>query len=330
VKEDPLLPSVLSLPGGSDLHAHELVTSGCVLLQGRSSCMPAAALGLREGWTCLDACAAPGNKTTHAAALVGPSGRVLAFDRDAARLKTLERNAATAGAAHVEARCQDFLSLDPGAPEYAGVRAVLLDPSCSGSGTGGTRMDWLMPSERERARERAALGGDGDDPAWTRLLESDAHRVHKLSQFQRRALEHALSFPGAVRVAYSTCSVYARENEEVVESVLPAAREAGWRLARALPGWPRRGLGRFAFGEDVVRVHPTEDGTDGFFVAVFERDGGSGEEAEGRGEGKRARDAGDAAGGGEKKRPKKEGKREKREKREKKEKKEKKEKREKS
>ena len=36
-------------------------------MQSKSSCMPAHALRPEPGWEVLDACAAPGNKTTHVA-----------------------------------------------------------------------------------------------------------------------------------------------------------------------------------------------------------------------------------------------------------------------
>lgn len=35
-------------------------------------------------------------------------------------------------------------------PQYADVAGVLLDPSCSGSGTTASRMDYLLPSHREK------------------------------------------------------------------------------------------------------------------------------------------------------------------------------------
>ena len=39
-------------------------------LQSKSSCLPAHALQAKPGWHVLDACAAPGNKTTHVAGLL--------------------------------------------------------------------------------------------------------------------------------------------------------------------------------------------------------------------------------------------------------------------
>ena len=63
----PFLPDVLVFPPGTDLHAHPAVADGRLILQSASSCMPARVLDPQSGWTVLDACAAPGNKTTHAA-----------------------------------------------------------------------------------------------------------------------------------------------------------------------------------------------------------------------------------------------------------------------
>ncbi len=67
---DPHLPDLLRLPAGAALHAHPLVADGSVVLQGKSSCMPAHALAPKPGWTVVDCCAAPGNKTTHLAAVM--------------------------------------------------------------------------------------------------------------------------------------------------------------------------------------------------------------------------------------------------------------------
>jgi 16S rRNA C967 or C1407 C5-methylase (RsmB/RsmF family) len=50
------------------------------VLQSRASCMPAHALAPQPGWAVVDACAAPGNKTTHLAALMANRGTITAFE----------------------------------------------------------------------------------------------------------------------------------------------------------------------------------------------------------------------------------------------------------
>ena len=133
-------------------------------------------------------------------------------------------------------------------------------------------------------------------------------RLLQLQDFQLRALTHALSFPHVKRVVYSTCSVHAEENEIVVVKALVKSREAGWgfRLKDALPKevWKTRGgssevgktmpvLTDHGGAEEVnrgdaelnaetsfhldrcLRASPSTDFTNGFFVALFERDSGS-------------------------------------------------------
>lgn len=48
--------------------------SFCLFVQSKSSCMPAHALNPSKGWLVMDCCAAPGNKTTHVAALLHAMG----------------------------------------------------------------------------------------------------------------------------------------------------------------------------------------------------------------------------------------------------------------
>lgn len=93
---------------------------------------------------------------------------------------------------------------------------------------------------------------------------------------QEAALRHALRFPALRRLVYSTCSVHQRENEDVVAAVLPDAVAAGFALVEPFPGctWHRRGVpGSVPGAELLVRVDPLQDATDGFFVAVLERQG---------------------------------------------------------
>ncbi len=130
---DPLLPNVLAFPAGTSFYGHPLYSRGLVLLQDRASCMPVSALAPPPGAVVLDACAAPGMKTTQAAAAVGAAGKVYAVERSAKRCRVLRKVLSDSGADGVaEVVNADFLELDPAS--YPDVQHVVLDPSCSGSG----------------------------------------------------------------------------------------------------------------------------------------------------------------------------------------------------
>ena len=67
-------------------------------------------------------------------------------------------------------------------------------------------------------------------------------------------MKHALLFPSARKVVYSTCSIHAQENERVVVDLLldPEANRRGWKLADreiVLPKWDRRG-----FEEEFIKI----------------------------------------------------------------------------
>ncbi|KAK3263495.1 hypothetical protein CYMTET_27698 [Cymbomonas tetramitiformis] len=196
-------------------------------------------------------------------------GQVYAFDASLIRLKRLKANAKATGATNVIAKLGDFLKTDPTSPQLSQVRALLVDPSCSGSGTQVSRGDVWIQAASETAGEEGGEGAEEEEK------EKEA-RMQGLVRFQQAALKHALSFPAAVRVQYSTCSVHRRENEEVVAAVLAssAVQAAGWELEHALPTWPRRGLPTKELPEayKVVRTDPSEDYIEGFFLAVFCRE----------------------------------------------------------
>lgn len=199
--------------------------------------------------------------------------------------------------------------MDTSAEQFSSVQAVLLDPSCSGSGTQLRHLDHsqdalvehasslkdpeppgslighgaapqpdVAPAQAGSAALHAALSSNADkarpkaeqDGSFPGVHSCDSARVRKLTRFQTHILRHALTFPKLQRLVYSTCSVYRQENEDVVAAVLPHARQFGFELQKALPQWPRRGLpGTYEWADHVVRVHPDLDGTDGFFLALF-------------------------------------------------------------
>ena len=65
--------------------------------------------------------------------------------------------------------------------------------------------------------------------------------------------------------------MHPEENELVIAAVLDEAESKGFALYDPFPSWKRRGLPLCPGHNLLVRTDPQEDGTDGFFIAAFER-----------------------------------------------------------
>lgn len=157
---DKHIENLVATPAGTDLTTTRAYKTGRIILQDKASCFPATLLDPRHGGEdVIDACAAPGNKTSHLAALLSSAiaatswsstvdtinskrPTIFAIERDPVRSKTLQTMLNKAGCldparSGLDVRIlanQDFLALNPQDPRFADVRSILLDPSCSGSG----------------------------------------------------------------------------------------------------------------------------------------------------------------------------------------------------
>lgn len=270
IYKDQYIPNLYGIHPTTKLTSIHPYVMGQVIIQDRASCFPAHILNPSSEDKVIDACAAPGNKTTHLATYVQNSeGQINAFERDIKRAGILKHMVERAGASSVTVNVGDFTQSNPA--DFPEVTGMVVDPSCSGSGIFGRAYD---EDDKEESYSE--------------------ERLLKLSAFQATIVKHAMSFPAVRKVVYSTCSIHAQENERVVIDLLndDKVKERGWKVAnrsRVIPMWPRRGLveefeGKVEFPERVaggcVRAMPKEDGGIGFFAVLFERDVGEDEEKE--------------------------------------------------
>jgi putative methyltransferase len=259
IYRDKHLSELLVLPSNVDLHEDELLLNGSIILQDKASCFPAFILNPPKNSIVIDACSAPGNKTSHLSMIMQNTGRIYAYDMDRRRLDTLEKLTKRAGCKNITPICGSFLDINPNDPKFLNVEYILLDPSCSGSGIVG-RMDHLVQDISEEEN-----------------LDTKEDRIDSLAEFQKQALLHAFLFPNIKRVVYSTCSKHKEENEFVVKHVLETNKD--FRLVeKVFPTWKRRGEYHVQGGnrliytaENLIRTLPEEDKTIGFFVALFEK-----------------------------------------------------------
>ena len=235
-----------------DMHKDPNYLNGHVIFQDKSSCIPAEVLHPPTNSVVIDACAAPGNKTSHLAALMQNTGRIYAFDMDENRLQLMKKMINRAGVTNCTTKHCDFLKVSPS--EYKDVTHILVDPSCTGSG---------IVSRLSQFTDNSA--------------STSSDRLQSLSRFQLAALNHALSFPNACRVVYSTCSINDQENESVVMQALD--KNPQFKLQKCLLDWQQRGKPIEGFknidAEKCIRCCPDSDYCNGFFVAVFQRTSGA-------------------------------------------------------
>ena len=182
-----LAASIRKLPGYFE---------GKWLIQDRSSQWVAPLLSPKKGDKILDACAAPGTKTTHLAQLIKDEGQILATDRSDTRLKLLKENLERLDIKSVKTLKVDATKLIEIMPQYIDYfDKILIDAPCSGLGT--------------LARN--------PDARWKITKES----INQLITIQEKLLENIVPLLNKNGLlVYSTCTICPSENNLLIEKFL--------------------------------------------------------------------------------------------------------------
>jgi 16S rRNA (cytosine967-C5)-methyltransferase len=221
-----------------------LIEQGLCVVQDEGAMLVASALAPEAGQMVIDACAAPGGKTTHLAAMMGNAGRLIACDVHPLKLQALAARAAAMGAGVVEAHYTDAREAGRAWPGQAD--AVLVDAPCSGLGT---------------VRRRPEI-------KWRAVPESLVR--HAAAQEEILAGAAGAVRPGGVLV-YSVCSLEPEEGPQVVQAFLTTHQ--AFERDPMPRGFPRTVGGAPvadpAAGEVVLLPHRHD--TDGFYIARMRR-----------------------------------------------------------
>lgn len=205
---------------------------GLFQVQDESSMLVAHVVDPQPGEFIIDACGAPGGKSTHLAALMKNTGRLLSVDLFEHKLAITRSNAQRLGITCLETLQADAATLSERFPGQAD--RVLVDAPCSGLGV---------------LRRKP-------DSRW-RKTESQLQDLPKL---QLAILSGAASClkPGGILV-YSTCTTEPEENEMVIRKFLSTRPDFSLESAGKRLPFPRQ--------EDFVQLWPHLDFVDGFFIA---------------------------------------------------------------
>ncbi|HXC27704.1 MAG TPA: RsmB/NOP family class I SAM-dependent RNA methyltransferase [Stellaceae bacterium] len=241
----PWSPTGLRLAERVPLSGLAAFKDGLIEVQDEGSQLAALLLGAKPGMRVVDFCAGAGGKTLALAAAMKNRGKIVACDTAGWRLDRSGQRLRRAGASNVE-RHALASERDPWVKRHAkSFDRVLVDAPCLGVGS------WRRnPDAKWRATPRD-------------LAELEV-RQHDILASAARLVK-----PGG-RLAYVTCSLLHEENEAQAERFL--AETADFTLVPVAQAWAEAIGTPCPADGDFLRLTPAQHGTDGFFVAVFERE----------------------------------------------------------
>ena len=216
---------------------------GLYQVQDEASMLIAHLLDARPGQRILDACAAPGGKTTHLAALTGNQAEIVAVDKSPQRVELIEQGARRLGCSRISTHVWDMtLPADFLLPES--FDRALLDAPCSGIGVLRRNPEGRWNKTAADLRQLAALQ--------QRLLARTARLIR----------------PGGL-LLYSVCSFSRIESDDVIDQFL--AEHPNFTLDPLSEQSPPHWAPLFT-PVGAMRTYPhSHGGMDAFFAARLRR-----------------------------------------------------------
>lgn len=241
VEESVVVPEAIKCLKGNLAHS-ESFREGLITIQDESSMLVAYALGIEQNETILDACAAPGGKSTHIAEKLEDTGQVISLDLHEHKVKLINENAVRLGLTNIETKAMDSRKVQE---EFDGSAfdRILLDAPCSGLGVMRRKPDMKYTKKEE-----------------------DLNRLQSI-QLQLLDSVTPLLKPGGTLV-YSTCTIDRSENEEVVTAFLQKHTdfEGDLSVIERMPKAIQPLMTDFQ-----LQIFPQDFGSDGFYIASLRK-----------------------------------------------------------
>ena len=241
VKMSELLPECIHNASGNIAFstAHR---DGLITIQDESSMFVGNVVSPDENNLILDACTAPGGKTTHIAERMKGQGKIVALDIHKHKIKLVTEAAKRLHLKNIEAIQLDARKVSEQFEENS-FDKILVDAPCSGLGV---------------LRRKP-------DAKYTKLKTD----IERLSVIQLDILDKVAPFlkPGG-KLVYSTCTVNKEENEKVVASFLLEHTdfEPDADFVQLLPEKARKFV-----KDNHLQILPQHFDSDGFFIASFRK-----------------------------------------------------------
>ena len=188
--EDAILKDFIILKKAKNIENLDIFKQGLFTIQDEAAGLAAGTLGVTPNDRVLDACSAPGGKTTYLAEFMKNQGEILAWDIHEHRTKLVDETANRLGISIIKTEVKDASAFYP---EYIEkFDKILLDVPCLGIGVLKRKPDIKWSKNREDVDEITLLQRD--------ILET-CSKYLKTGGF----------------LVYSTCSILKQENSDVIK-----------------------------------------------------------------------------------------------------------------
>ncbi|WP_102271508.1 16S rRNA (cytosine(967)-C(5))-methyltransferase RsmB [Cytobacillus massiliigabonensis] len=241
VEASPVIPEAIKCYRGNLANSNAF-KEGLITIQDESSMLAAHTLGAAENERVLDACAAPGGKSTHIAEKMQNTGHVISLDLHEHKVKLINENANRLELSNIETMALDSRKVQEHFEKETFDR-ILLDAPCSGLGVMRRKPDMKYTKK-----------------------EKDLMQLSSIQLNLLKAVSPLLKKGGIL--VYSTCTVDKEENQLVVESFLKdnVDFEGDLSIKDRMPAAIRPLVKGFE-----LQILPQDIGSDGFYIACLRK-----------------------------------------------------------
>lgn len=212
--------------------------NGNISIQDESAGLSSFILNPKEGETVLDACSAPGGKTTYLAEIMNNTGSIVAWDIYEERLKQVDENAKRLGINIIKTEVKDASIYDKAYDKK--FNKILLDVPCLGLGV---------------IRRKP-------DIKWNRNEEN----IDEITEIQYQILKTCSKYLKDDGIlVYSTCSILKEENINIIERFL---EEEDFEIVD-ISDKVKKDF-KYVNEKNTIELFPNEK-HDGFYIACLKR-----------------------------------------------------------
>lgn len=234
--QDGKLSDFIMIDGLKDIENLDLFKEGYFTVQDESAGMASIVLNPLENEFVLDACSAPGGKTTHLAEVMNNKGKIIAWDIYDHRLNLIKQNYKRLGIDIIETNLNDATIYKE--EYFEKFDKILLDVLCLGIGV---------------IRRKP-------DIKWQRQKEN----INEITKIQMKILETCSKYlKKGGELVYSTCSIFEEENQYIIDEFLNKNPE--YEISKYENIANNVEISRYLVNNKYIKIYPNNT-NDGFFI----------------------------------------------------------------